>query len=151
MLIVEDLVVRYGEIEALRGVSLEVRGGETVALVGANGAGKTSLLRAVSGLARPAAGTIRFADDTIHGLAAEEIVRRGLVHLPEGRAVLTTLTEGKNRELRNVFASRNIRVKRIHRLRIGPVTLSGLPLGHSRRLTGREVRWFLARSERKQA
>ncbi|HEY7676940.1 MAG TPA: ABC transporter ATP-binding protein [Candidatus Methylomirabilis sp.] len=96
MLSIENLVVRYGEIEALRGVSLEVRAGETVALVGANGAGKTSLLRAVSGLARPAAGAVRFADEAIHGLAAEEIVRRGLVHLPEGRAVLATLTVREN-------------------------------------------------------
>ena len=96
MLAVEDLVVRYGEIEALRGVSLEVRAGETVALLGANGAGKTTLLRAVSGLARPAAGAVRFAGEAIHGLAAEEIVRRGLVHLPEGRAVLVTLTVREN-------------------------------------------------------
>ena len=96
MLAVEDLVVRYGEIEALRGVSLEVRAGETVALLGANGAGKTTLLRAVSGLARPAAGAVRFAGEAIHGLAAEEIVRRGVVHLPEGRAVLVTLTVREN-------------------------------------------------------
>ena len=53
-----------------------------------------------------------------------------------------TLTEGKNRELRNVFTSRNIRLKRVHRLRIGPVTLRGVPPGHFRRLTEREVRWF---------
>jgi branched-chain amino acid transport system ATP-binding protein len=96
MLSIENLVVRYGEIEALRGVSLEVRAGETVALMGANGAGKTSLLRAISGLARPAAGAVWFADEAIHGLAAEEIVRRGLVHLPEGRAVLVTLTVREN-------------------------------------------------------
>jgi 23S rRNA pseudouridine2605 synthase len=54
-----------------------------------------------------------------------------------------TLTEGKNREIRNVFASRNIRLKRVHRLRIGPLTLRGIPPGHFRRLTDREVRWFL--------
>ncbi len=53
-----------------------------------------------------------------------------------------TLTEGKNREIRNVFASRNIRLKRVHRLRIGPLSLRGLPPGHFRRLTEREVRWF---------
>ena len=96
LLEVRDLVVRYGEIEALRGVSLEVGAGETVALVGANGACKTSLLRAVSGLARPAAGAVRFAGDAIHGLPAEEIVRRGLVHLPEGRATLATLSVREN-------------------------------------------------------
>ncbi len=54
-----------------------------------------------------------------------------------------TLVEGKNRELRNVFASRNIRLKRVHRVRIGPLTLRGVPAGHFRRLTDREVRWFL--------
>jgi 23S rRNA pseudouridine2605 synthase len=58
------------------------------------------------------------------------------------RSALITLTEGKNREIRNVFASRNLRLKRVHRLRIGPVTLRGLPPGHFRRLTEREVRWF---------
>ncbi len=54
-----------------------------------------------------------------------------------------TLVEGKNRELRNVFASRNIRLKRVHRVRIGPLTLRGIPAGHFRRLTEREVRWFM--------
>jgi 23S rRNA pseudouridine2605 synthase len=57
-------------------------------------------------------------------------------------SAIVTLTEGKNRELRNVFTSRNIRLKRVHRLRIGPVTLRGIPPGHFRRLTEREVRWF---------
>ena len=57
-------------------------------------------------------------------------------------SAIITLTEGKNRELRNVFTSRNIRLKRVHRLRIGPVTLRGIPPGHFRRLTEREVRWF---------
>ena len=59
------------------------------------------------------------------------------------KSALITLTEGKNRELRNVFASRNIRLKRVHRLRIGPVSLQGIAAGHFRRLTEREVRWFL--------
>jgi 23S rRNA pseudouridine2605 synthase len=58
-----------------------------------------------------------------------------------------TLVEGKNREIRNVFASRNVRLKRVHRVRIGPVTLRGIPLGHFRRLTSREVDWFLAHAE----
>jgi 23S rRNA pseudouridine2605 synthase len=57
-------------------------------------------------------------------------------------SAIITLTEGKNRELRNVFTSRNIRLKRVHRLRIGPITLRGIPPGHFRRLTEREVRWF---------
>ena len=58
-----------------------------------------------------------------------------------------TLVEGKNREIRNVFASRNIRLKRVHRLRVGPVTLRGIPLGHFRRLSAREIDWFLSRGK----
>ncbi len=86
------------------------------------------------------------------GIRLEQMLYRCKAYTLRGpRSVLITLTEGKNRELRNVFASRNIRVKRIHRLRIGPVTLSGLPSGHFRKLTEREVRWFLARRGRKQA
>ena len=57
-------------------------------------------------------------------------------------SALITLTEGKNREIRNVFTSRNIRLKRVHRLRVGPITLKGIPPGHFRRLTEREIRWF---------
>jgi 23S rRNA pseudouridine2605 synthase len=64
------------------------------------------------------------------------------------RSALITLTEGKNREIRNVFASRNVRLKRVHRLRIGPVSLRGLPPGHFRHLSAREVSWFLARGGR---
>lgn len=64
------------------------------------------------------------------------------------RSALIILTEGKNREIRNVFGSRNVRLKRVHRLRIGPVTLRGLPPGHFRHLTAREVGWFLARGEK---
>jgi 23S rRNA pseudouridine2605 synthase len=61
-------------------------------------------------------------------------------------SALITLTEGKNRELRNVFTSRNIRLKRVHRLRIGPITLRKIPPGHFRRLTEREVKWFFEHS-----
>lgn len=61
-------------------------------------------------------------------------------------SALITLTEGKNREIRNVFASRNMRLKRVHRLRIGPITLKGLPPGHFRRLTEREITWFFEHS-----
>jgi 23S rRNA pseudouridine2605 synthase len=65
--------------------------------------------------------------------------------LKGSRSALITLVEGKNREIRNVFASRNIRLKRVHRVRIGPVTLKGLALGHFRRLSPREIAWFNAR------
>ncbi|MGA2977480.1 MAG: pseudouridine synthase [Spirochaetia bacterium] len=65
--------------------------------------------------------------------------------LRSAHSALITLTEGKNRELRNVFTSRNIRLKRVHRVRIGPITLRGIPAGHFRRLTEREIRWFFDR------
>ncbi|MGA2765819.1 MAG: pseudouridine synthase [Spirochaetia bacterium] len=72
----------------------------------------------------------------------EELYRCKSWTLRGPHSALITLTEGKNRELRNVFTSRNIRLKRVHRLRVGPVTLKGIPPGHFRRLTEREIRWF---------
>jgi 23S rRNA pseudouridine2605 synthase len=79
-----------------------------------------------------------------HGMQVGEIIYRCKSYKLRGpHSATITLTEGKNRELRNVFASRNIRLKRVHRLRIGPLSLRGIPSGHFRRLTEREVRWFL--------
>ena len=77
LLEIRDLVVRYGEIEALRGVSLGVDEGQVVTLLGANGAGKSTTLRAISGLAKPAAGDILFDGKSIAGLGPEAIVRHG--------------------------------------------------------------------------
>ncbi len=94
--------------------------------------------------------TGRAVDDALmrryaKGIRVGDITYRCRSYVLRGpHSVLITLTEGKNREIRNVFASRNIRLKRVHRLRIGPVTLRGLPPGHFRRLSGREVGWFLA-------
>jgi len=77
------------------------------------------------------------------GMRVGDIIYRCKSFVLRGpHSAIITLTEGKNRELRNVFTSRNIRLKRVHRLRIGPVTLRGIPPGHFRRLTEREVRWF---------
>jgi 23S rRNA pseudouridine2605 synthase len=77
------------------------------------------------------------------GMRVGEVIYRCTSYVLRGpHSALITLVEGKNRELRNVFASRNIRLKRVHRLRVGPLTLRGLPPGHFRRLTEREVRWF---------
>src|SRR5688572_23626271 len=81
---VKDLRVSYGAIQALRGVSLQVGTGEVVALIGANGAGKTSTLRAVSGLLRPSGGSVTLAAEDITGLKAHVLVPRGLAHAPEG-------------------------------------------------------------------
>jgi branched-chain amino acid transport system ATP-binding protein len=83
-------------VQALRGVSLEVRAGELVCLVGANGAGKSSTLRAISGLLPPASGSIRLDGDEIGRMSPREIVRRGIAHCPEGRRVFPHLTVAEN-------------------------------------------------------
>jgi len=96
LLEVDTIDVRYGAVQALRGLSLCVEEGEMVALLGANGAGKTSTLRTVSGLLAPAAGSIRFHGDEIAGVPAHRLVGRGVAHLPEGRDLFPTLTVEEN-------------------------------------------------------
>ena len=96
LLEIRDLVVRYGEIEALRGVSIAVEEGKVVTLLGANGAGKSTTLRAISGLARPAAGDILFDGKPIAGMGPEAIVRLGISHVPEGRRVFPGLSVKEN-------------------------------------------------------
>ena len=96
LLEIRDLVVRYGEIEALRGISLVVDQGQVVTLLGANGAGKSTTLRAISGLAKPAAGDVLFDGKSIAGLGPETIVRLGISHVPEGRRIFPGLTVKEN-------------------------------------------------------
>jgi branched-chain amino acid transport system ATP-binding protein len=96
LLEIRDLVVRYGEIEALRGISLNVGEGQVVTLLGANGAGKSTTLRAISGLAKPASGDILYDGKSIAGLGPEAIVRMGISHVPEGRRVFPGLTVKEN-------------------------------------------------------
>lgn len=96
LLEIDDLVVRYGEIEALRGVSLKVDTGQVVTLLGSNGAGKSTTLRAISGLAKPTSGEILFDGKSIVGLGPEAIVRLGISHVPEGRRVFPGLTVKEN-------------------------------------------------------
>ncbi|MCO6010341.1 ABC transporter ATP-binding protein [Actinoallomurus purpureus] len=96
MLEVSDLEVSYGGVQALRGMSLTVGEGEIVALLGNNGAGKTTTLSAVSGLVRPGAGRIAYEGDDITREAPPKIVGRGLVHVPEGRRIFSTLTVHEN-------------------------------------------------------
>jgi len=96
LLEVRNLVVRYGEIEALRGVSFSVEEGKVVTLLGANGAGKSTTLRAISGLAKPTSGEIVFDGQTISDLGPEAIVRLGISHVPEGRRVFPGLTVKEN-------------------------------------------------------
>ena len=96
LLQINDLIVLYGEIEALRGVSLSVDEGQVVTLLGANGAGKSTTLRAISGLTKPAAGEILFGGKSISGLGPEAIVRLGISHVPEGRRVFPGLSVKEN-------------------------------------------------------
>jgi len=96
MLEVTRLNVRYGSVEALRDVSIKVARGALVAILGANGAGKSSLLRAISGIAMVASGSIALGGEAITGLSAEAIVRRGVSHVPEGRGIFPDLTVNEN-------------------------------------------------------
>lgn len=93
---VDSIDVSYGRVQALRGVSLEVRAGEMVALLGANGAGKSTTLRAISGLAAPSSGTITYRGERIDGLPAYAVVAKGIAHLPEGRDLFPSLTVEEN-------------------------------------------------------
>lgn len=99
MLKVQNLVASYGKIQALKGVSLEVSQGEIVALIGANGAGKSTSLRTISGLLRPVSGSIRFEEEAIHSLPPETIVNRGVVQVPEGRKIFPGLSVLENLEV----------------------------------------------------
>jgi branched-chain amino acid transport system ATP-binding protein len=99
MLSVTHLSVAYGAIQAVNDISLEIPAGAIVTLIGGNGAGKTTTLQTISGLVRPAAGTIRFAGEDITRLAPHQIVARGLCHVPEGRLVFANLTVAENLDL----------------------------------------------------
>ena len=99
LLQVAEINVAYGAVQAVRGLSLEVREGEMVALLGANGAGKTTTLRAISGLLRPVSGAITFAGRRIDGMPAHEVVGRGIAHVPEGRELFPNLTVLENLRL----------------------------------------------------
>jgi len=101
-LTVEDLHVSYGHIKAVKGVSMGIQAGEIVSIIGANGAGKSTLLKTVSGLIKPRRGSIRFENASIVGIAPEKITRMGLVHIPEGRQILATLTVYDNLELGSI-------------------------------------------------
>jgi len=96
LLEIDDLSVAYDGMRALQGVSMRAEAGTIVALIGANGAGKTSLLRAISGLVRASAGTIRFDGDDITRVPAHRIVKRGIAHVPEGRRVFASATVHDN-------------------------------------------------------
>lgn len=96
---VAGLSVRYGAIQAVRGISFEVNEGECVTILGANGAGKSSTLKALAGLLRPASGQVTFEAHRVTGLAAHQMARLGMSLVPEGRQIFSTLTIRENLEL----------------------------------------------------
>ena len=99
LLDVKDLNVYYGAIHALQGISFSLNKGEIVTLIGANGAGKSTTLRTISGLLRPRRGSVTFQDEDITMTPAEQIVRRGVVHIPEGRKIFAPMTVRENLEM----------------------------------------------------
>lgn len=99
LLEVKDLNVYYGAIHALHGISFDIEEGEIVTLIGANGAGKSTTLRTISGLIRPRSGTVTFRGEDITLTLAEEIVRKGISHVPEGRKIFAPLTVRENLEM----------------------------------------------------
>ena len=93
---IRDLHVSYGGIRALKGIDLTVEEGQIVTLIGANVAGKSTTLRAISGLQKPQSGSILYGGEELVGLPAKEIVRRGIIHVPEGRRVFPDMTVAEN-------------------------------------------------------
>ena len=107
MLKVEDIQVYYGAIHAIKGVSFHVAPGEIVALIGANGAGKSTILKTVSGLMHPKAGKITFLDQDITHTEGHKLVRNGLAHVPEGRRIFLEMTAQDNLEM-GAFTQKNV-------------------------------------------
>ena len=96
---VDDINVYYGSIHAIKGVSFEVQEGEIVTLIGANGAGKSTVLNTISGILKPRSGKIQFMDHSLAGVAPNKIVQTGLVQCPEGRRVFARMTVEENLEM----------------------------------------------------
>jgi branched-chain amino acid transport system ATP-binding protein len=96
MLQINDIHVYYGAIHALKGVSFAVQQGELVTLLGANGAGKTTILKTLSGLLRPTRGSVRLENEALHKIDSHDIVRRGVAHVPEGRKIFPRFTVLEN-------------------------------------------------------
>jgi branched-chain amino acid transport system ATP-binding protein len=105
LLELRDVEVAYGDLPALRGVSVSVEAGETLSVVGANGAGKTAMLRAISGLMRPRVGQILLDGERLDSLPSHAIVGRGVVQVPEGRKIFPSLTVLENLELGSYVAA----------------------------------------------
>jgi branched-chain amino acid transport system ATP-binding protein len=111
LLELEEVVATYGNVVALKGLTLTVGAGEIVALLGANGAGKSTTLRVISGLMPPASGSLRFAGRSIGGLSPRAIVKLGIAHVPEGRRVFPGLTVRENIILGGSNRARQVRAE----------------------------------------
>jgi branched-chain amino acid transport system ATP-binding protein len=122
LLVVENLTVYYGAIQALRGISLHVDEGEVVTLIGANGAGKTTTLRTISGLLSPKQGRVLFNGTPMQGWAPHRVVRSGLVQVPEGRKIFANLTVDENLQLATIVRTdrAGIRADRDRALQLFP-------------------------------
>lgn len=99
MLKIENLNIKYGAIHAIKGIDLEVNEGEIVTLIGANGAGKSSILKAISGLIKPSEGSISFLDKPLNKVSAQNIMKMGISQVPEGRHIFSGMTVLENLEL----------------------------------------------------
>jgi branched-chain amino acid transport system ATP-binding protein len=109
---INNLETHYGKIHALRGISLSVEAGEIATLLGANGAGKSTTLRAISGLIRPTSGTIRYMGEDITKVPAHDIVGKRLIHVPEGRKIFKGMTITENLELGSFTLDDDVERKR---------------------------------------
>ena len=116
MLEIRNLHAGYGSVEILRGIDLDVHQGEIVAVLGSNGVGKSTLNNNISALYRPFSGSIRFEGQEMVGLSSSEVVRRGLIHVPEGRRIFPNLNVRENLELGSLVRGKARRVQNMERV-----------------------------------
>jgi branched-chain amino acid transport system ATP-binding protein len=116
MLEIRNLHAGYGSVEILRGIDLDVHAGEIVAVLGSNGVGKSTLNNNISALYRPFSGSIRFEGQEMVGLSSSEVVRRGLIHVPEGRRIFPNLNVRENLELGSLVRGKARRVQNMERV-----------------------------------
>jgi len=118
LLEISNIDVSYGDVQVIYDLSLNVNEGEVVSIIGGNGAGKSSLLKTISGLLKPSAGRIRFQDEDVQGAAPEDIVERGLIHVPEGRRLFSLMSVRDNLEVgahsRRARAHRERTLREVH-------------------------------------